>query len=117
MTCQVLGKALACQPYHTGSEEQPGRSHILTGDAADPYSGLKKWVAQKLWESFDRLFDETAGVFDRYAAMCEPRAGKPNAGVSGGAVTDSGVMEASGRTIRFPPRFVESSHHRRIAHL
>jgi MFS family permease len=64
----LLDKARA---FHTGSEDLPGRSEILTGEAADEYADLKKKAASVLWHGFDRFFDETARVFDRYAGMFE----------------------------------------------
>ena len=54
---------------HAGDPNQIGQSEILTGDAADPYAGIKTWLAIKLAEMFDRIFDQTAATFDRFADL------------------------------------------------
>ena len=55
--------------FHSSEGELPSRGEILTGDAADPNAPLKAWALSRIAHSFDRFFDETAALFDRFAAL------------------------------------------------
>jgi hypothetical protein len=68
MTKNDLTLLAQAREFHVGEGDQPGRSEILTGDAADQYAPLKRWMGERFSEAFDLLFDQTAATFDRHAA-------------------------------------------------
>lgn len=53
---------------HRGEGDLPARAEILTGSEADP---LQAWFVERMAQSFDRFFEETATLFDRFGALRE----------------------------------------------
>ncbi len=64
-----LSQLEKARQFHNADSDLPGRTEILTRDSGTTHAPFKTWAGDQFSLWFDRVFDETAATFDRFAAL------------------------------------------------